>query len=442
MFGEESSTLGARPSGISGAERSQRQAAFLAEIDTDSLVLITNNPTASRSADVNHRHRANSYLLYLTGWTEPNGVVAFHHSEEKWVSRLYVMPRDILRETWEGRRPGVEGALTGWPVDETVSRDDIAEDLASLLKNCNRVYHIRGLDSEVDELVDAAFSEAELSDPRPILDEMRLCKSDAEIALMQHAADIGSIAHIEAMRNCKPAMGEWQMQAILEGCFVYHQSEWAYPSIVGSGDNATILHYGENSDEMRGGDVVLIDAGCEVDGYACDITRSFPVNGKFSDEQRAIYDLVLKSQLAAIDAVKVGAPYSDPHQVVCEVLAQGLIELGILDGPLEDAKGEDGVRQFFMHGTGHWLGLDVHDVGGARMSDDEVSLEFEPGMVVTIEPGLYFGAWRDDITIDERWAGIGIRIEDDVLVTEDGPVVLTASCPKSAEEIEALVGSA
>ncbi len=442
MFGEESSTLGARPSGITDAERSQRQAAFLAEIDTDSLVLITNNPTASRSADVDHRHRVNSYLLYLTGWTEPNGVVAFYNNQSEWVSRLYVMPRDILRETWEGRRPGVEGALAGWPVDETVSRDDIAEDLAGLLSNCNRVYHVSSLDSEVDKIVETAYDEDELCDPRPILDEMRLRKSEAEIALMQYAAEIGAIAHIEAMRNCKPSMGEWQMQAILEGCFVYHQSEWAYPSIVGSGDNATILHYGENSDKMSDGEVVLIDAGCEVDGYACDITRSFPVNGKFTDDQRAIYDLVLKSQLAAIDAVKVGAPYSSPHQAVCEVLAQGLINLGILEGPLEDALGEDGVRQFFMHGTGHWLGLDVHDVGGTRMSDDEAKLEFEPGMVVTIEPGLYFGAWRDDITIDERWGGIGIRIEDDVLVTEDGPIILTASCPKSVEEIEALVGSA
>jgi Xaa-Pro aminopeptidase len=440
MFGEES--VGPRPTGVSDTERKQRQATFLAEIDTSCLVLLANNPTASRSGDVEHRHRANSYLLYLTGWTEPGGVVAFHHLNGEWISRLYVKPRDISRETWEGRRPGVEGALAGWPIDEAVSRAEIGDDLAELLQRCDGIYHYQGLDQEVDELVAARFTEAELCDPKPILDEMRLCKSEAEIALMRYAGEIGGAAHMQAMRNCKPGMGEWQLQAIIEGTFVYHQSEWAYPSIVGSGDNATILHYGENSDEMKDGDVVLIDAGCEVDGYACDITRSFPINGKFNADQKAIYNLVLKSQLAAIDAVKVGSPYSEPHKIVCEILAQGLIDLGILAGPLEDANSQEGVRQFFMHGTGHWLGLDVHDVGGVRMSDDDATREFEEGMVVTIEPGLYFGAWRDDISIDSRWAGIGIRIEDDILVTENGPIVLTASCPKTIEEIESLVGSA
>ena len=202
---------------------------------------------------------------------------------------------------------------------------------------------------------------------------MRVTKSDAEIALMQYAADLAAFAHIEAMRECKSGMGEWQLQSIIEGCFLYHKSEWAYPSIVGSGDNATILHYNENSDATKEGDVVLIDAGCEVDGYASDITRTFPVSGKFTEAQRAIYELVLKAQIAGIDACQVGVPWSAMHHATSRVLAQGLIDLGILNCSLEEALGDDyngPYRQFFMHGTGHLLGLDVHDVGGGRQGDE------------------------------------------------------------------------
>ena len=284
----------------------------------------------------------------------------------------------------------------------------------------------------------------EPKNPRPILDELRVIKSEDEIALMQYSADLAAYAHIEAMRQCKAGMGEWQMQSIIEGCFLYHQSEWAYPSIVGSGDNATILHYNENSDLMADGELVLIDAGCEVDGYASDITRTFPSNGKFTDAQRVKYELVLKAQMAGIDACQAGSPWSAMHHATSQVLAQGLIDLGILDCSFEEALGDDynGLyRQFFMHGTGHFLGLDGHEVGGGRQGDNQPERVLTPGMVLTIEPGLYFGAWREDVEIDSKWAGIGIRIEDDVLITESGPVVLTAKCPKQITEIEALVGS-
>lgn len=442
MYERVTSALGTRPAAINHSEMRQRQQDFCAEMTKGSVAIITNNPVGIRSADVHHRHRFNSYLHYLTGWHGKEGVAVFHH-DGGWKCRLFVRPRDIKMETWNGRRPGVEGALTGWPVDETESRDNLQENLEELLNDVENVYHIHGLDSDVDEIVELALQEDSLN-PGEILDDMRVIKSEAEVALMQYSADLASHAHVEAMRECVLGMGEWHMQSIIEGCFLFHQSQWAYPSIVGSGDNATILHYGDNNDLMNDGDLVLIDAGCEIDGYASDITRTFPVNGKFTDAQRDIYELVLKAQIAGIEACQAGSPWSAMHHATSRVLAAGLIELGILDCSLEESLGEDfdgQYREYFMHGTGHFLGLDVHDVGGGRQGDEESERILAPGMVITIEPGLYFGAWRDDVEIDSKWSGIGVRIEDDVLVTEDGPVVLTAKCPKEITEIEALVGS-
>jgi Xaa-Pro aminopeptidase len=442
MYERVTSALGTRPAAISHSEMRQRQHDFCAEMTTGSVAIITNNPVGIRSADVHHRHRFNSYLHYLTGWHGKEGVAVFHH-DDGWKCRLFVRQRDIKMETWNGRRPGVEGALTGWPVDETESRENIKENLEELLNDVEYVYHVHGLDSEVDEIVELSLQEDPLN-PGEILDDMRVIKSEAEVALMQYSADLASHAHVEAMRECVLGMGEWHMQSIIEGCFLFHQSQWAYPSIVGSGDNATILHYGDNNDVMNDGDLVLIDAGCEIDGYASDITRTFPVNGKFTDAQRDIYELVLKAQIAGIEACQAGSPWSAMHHATSRILAAGLIELGILDCSLEEALGDDfdgKYREYFMHGTGHFLGLDVHDVGGGRQGDEEEERVLAPGMVITIEPGLYFGAWRDDIEIDSKWAGIGVRIEDDVLVTKDGPVVLTAKCPKEITEIEALVGS-
>ena len=442
MYERVTAALGERPTQISHTEMRQRQGDFCAGMTTDSVAIITNNPVGIRSADVHHRHRFNSYLHYLTGWHGKDGVAVFHH-EGGWRCRLFVRPRDIKMETWNGRRPGVVGALAGWPVDEAESRENIKDNLEELVEGASNVYHVHGLDGEVDEIVELALQDEPLN-PREILDEMRVIKSEGELALMQYSADLAAFAHVEAMRECVLGMGEWHMQSIIEGCFLYHQSQWAYPSIVGSGDNATILHYNENKDVMNDGDLVLIDAGCEIDGYASDITRTFPVNGKFTDAQKDIYELVLKAQLAGIEACQVGAPWSSMHQATSEVLAEGLIDLGILDCTLDEALGEnlDGqYRQFFMHGTGHFLGLDVHDVGGGRQGDEGAERELAPGMILTVEPGLYFGAWRDDVEIDPKWAGIGVRIEDNILITEDGPVVLTAKCPKEITEIEALVGS-
>ena len=441
MYERVTSALGVRPPRISHDEMRIRQSDFCNQLGSNSIAIITNNPVSIRSRDTHYRHRFNSYLHYLTGWHGEEGVAVFH-KEEDWKCRLYVQARDIVKEIWTGRRPGIEGALADWPIDEAVSRGDLQKSLGELLADSEQVYHINGLDLTVDQVVGKTFDK--VLDPRTILDDMRVTKSEAEINLMQYAADLAAFAHIEAMRQCQPGMGEWQLQSIIEGCFLYHQSEWAYPSIVGSGDNATILHYNENNQLTTDGDVVLIDAGCEVDGYASDITRSFPVNGKFTDPQREIYELVLSAQKAGIEACQVGLPWSSMHQATSRVLAQGLVDLGILNCTFEEALGDDydgPFRQFFMHGTGHLLGLDVHDVGGGRQGDKGPERTLTPGMVVTIEPGLYFGAWREDIDIDSKWAGIGIRIEDDVLITENGPIILTAKCPKSISEIEAIIGN-
>ena len=428
---------------LSDSEYLSRQSVFLGQLPEGSLVLMPTNPVVYRSNDTTFPFRANSYMLYLCGWSDPEAVLMAHREGAEWITTLFVQPRDTKAEIWEGRRVGIEGTVSGWPVDQAHSLEDIADSVTSHLNACTSVYCISGLNSELDELI-SRVDGAELADPTPILDDMRVLKSKDEIRLMQESADIASASHIAAMRATFPGIGEWQVQSTIEAHFIACKSRWSYPSIVGGGDNATILHYNSNDNKISDGELVLVDAGCEVSGYASDITRTWPVNGKFSDQQREIYELVLKAELAGIEACQAGSPWSSMHHATSRVLAQGLIDLGVLDCSLEDALGDDfngPFRNYFMHGSGHMLGLDVHDVGGGRQGDDKPERSFEPGMVLTVEPGLYFGSWRTDVEIPERYAGIGVRIEDNVLITSDGPVVLTSSCPKTIDEIEALVGN-
>ena len=428
---------------LSDSEYLSRQSVFLGQLPEGSLVLMPTNPVVYRSNDTTFPFRANSYMLYLCGWSDPEAVLMAHREEAEWITTLFVQPRDTKAEIWEGRRVGIEGTVSGWPVDQAHSLEDIADSVTSHLNACTSVYCISGLNSELDELI-SRVDGAELADPTPILDDMRVLKSKDEIRLMQESADIASASHIAAMRATFPGIGEWQVQSAIEAHFIACKSRWSYPSIVGGGDNATILHYNSNDNKISDGELVLVDAGCEVSGYASDITRTWPVNGKFSDQQREVYELVLKAELAGIEACQAGSPWSSMHHATSRVLAQGLIDLGVLDCSLEDALGDDfngPFRNYFMHGSGHMLGLDVHDVGGGRQGDDKPERSFEPGMVLTVEPGLYFGSWRTDVEIPERYAGIGVRIEDNVLITSDGPVVLTSSCPKTIDEIEALVGN-
>ena len=323
-----------------------------------------------------------------------------------------------------------------------------------MLSDSKRVLLRTGIRSDVDEIVLRSLERRDrarqhfgtgpvtIEDPSARIAELRLRKSAAEIDQMRFASDVSSVAHVAAMRNTKPGRMEYQLQATIEGFFVYAgASGWAYPSIVGCGDNATVLHYHQNNDVCEDGEVILIDAGAEYRGYAADITRSWPINGTFTEAQREIYQLVLDAQLAAIEKCRPGLPYNAPHDEARRVLAEGLIELGVITQSLEEALDmETGdLKKWYMHNTGHWIGLDVHDVGVYKPNGEPRLLE--EGMVLTVEPGLYFGAWRPDVDCPQRYANLGIRIEDDVLVTANDPDVLTASSPKTIEEIEQITGT-
>ena len=453
MFAEMFDKLGKVPSPITIQEYKLRQSRLYGTLSKSDLLILCASPETIHSNDVHHPYRTQSNLLYLSGWIEPDAVFCARHNGEDWESHLFVQPKDTLKEIWEGRRPGIEGAIADWPIDNAHSVNDIDTILSKMIASSSRVMHRMGINSKVDNLVVEAIKKRDrarqrlgsgpisVEDPSNRIAEMRLIKSESEISHMRFASDVSSLAHIAAMRHGGKGATENQLQSIIEGFFRYAgTSGWSYPSIVGSGENATILHYKQNEDNCRDGDVVLIDAGAEFRGYAADITRSWPNNGKFTQAQKEIYQLVLDSQYAAIEECIVGKPYNAPHEAARKVLAQGLIELGVIDQSLDEALdmevGE--LKNWYMHNTSHWIGLDVHDVGVYHPKGQPRLLE--SGMCLTIEPGLYFGAWRPDVDCPDRYANIGIRIEDDVLVTDDGPVVLTDKCPKTIDEIESIVG--
>ena len=419
----------------------KRQEVFFEDIPEDSLILISTNPICYRSNDTTFPYRASSYMLYLCGWKDPDAIFMAYHTSGSWVTSIFVQPRDTKAEIWEGRRVGTEGASSFWPIDVAYSISDMETIIPEKIDNCKKIYSIPELNIKLDKIIQS--STLEVIDPKVILDEMRVIKSDNEIKLMQESASLASQAHIEGMKQSFSGIGEWKIQSIIEAYFSSNKSCASYGSIVGGGDNATILHYHSNNSIIKDGDLVLVDAGCEVEGYASDITRTWPVNGEFSDSQKEIYNLVLEAEIAAIEACKVGSPWSSSHHAASKVIAKGLIKLGVLNCTLDEALGEnyDGpYRNFFMHGTSHSLGLDVHDVGGGRQGDKGPQRILQAGMVLTVEPGLYFGSWREDIEIPIRYSGIGIRIEDDILITEKGPIVLTSACPKEISDIEALIG--
>ena len=453
MFAEALTRLPSQPKPTSVEEHHARQERLAAQFRQDDLLVLASPPHAVHSNDVEYPYRTSSDLIYLTGWTEAESVFVMRYENNGWVSALFVQPKDTLKEIWEGRRPGVEGATADYAVHEAYNNHEIEDRLDVWLNDARRVFHRGGINPELDRLVETAVRRRDrarqhfgtgpvaVEDPSSLLAELRLRKSSSEIEQMVFASKVASIAHELAMRHSREGVTEYQLQSIIEGFFSYAgASGWSYPSIVGCGENATILHYTTNQDVCGDDEVILIDAGAEFRGYASDITRSWPISGRFTDPQREIYQIVLDAQLAAIDACQVGNLYTDPHDAARTVLAEGLIRLGVISQSLDEALDPEtgDLRKWYMHNTSHWIGLDVHDAGVYKPGGTPRVLE--PGMCLTIEPGLYFGAWRPDVDCPERYANIGIRIEDDVLITNDGPVVLTADCPKSIDDIENIVG--
>ena len=436
---------------LTQADFQERRDRLAEQIGSNSIAIIETSPVAMRNRDADYKYRADSSFYYLTGFAEPEAVAVIETfgSGEEYSYSLFCRERDREMEIWHGYRAGVDGAVDDFDADEAYAiellDEEILEKLLAKEKLFYRIGHRAEFDARVAKWVVDANGESRKGTAAPaqliqldrILDEMRLHKDAEEIALMQIAANISAEAHTQAMKAVKPSMMEYALEAELNYIFGKNGCVPSYNSIVGGGENACILHYVENNKELKDGDLVLIDAACEYEFYASDITRTFPVNGKFSPEQKALYQVVLDAQIAAIDAVRIGNSYKEPHHVAVRILVQGLLDLGIMQGELEDIIAKESFRQFYMHGTGHWLGMDVHDVGAYKQNGEWRT--YEEGMVVTVEPGLYIAP--DDETVDVKWRGIGIRIEDDIVATKQGPLVLTKNVVKTIEDIEALMAS-
>jgi len=432
---------------VNARDFARRRQQLMRQMGDGGIAILPAAPERQRNRDVDHPYRQHSDFLYLTGLSEPEAVAVLMPGRPQGEYLLFCRERDSEMETWHGRRTGLEGACDRYGADDAFPINDVDDILPRLLENTERVYATMGSDPAFDRrLLDwvnrvrdkaraGVTAPVEFIDLDHILHEMRLIKSPAELRLMRKAAAISAEAHIRAMRVCRPGLNELDLEAELQHAFATGGARHsAYPSIVGGGGNACILHYTENASRLRKGDLVLIDAGAEVEGYAADITRTFPVGQRYSRAQRAIYELVLEAQQAAIEMVRPGNHWNAPHDAAVEVLATGLVELGLLKGRPRTVINKGTYRRFYMHRTGHWLGLDVHDVGDYKVGGEWRVLE--PGMTLTIEPGLYLPAGEKGV--GPRWADIGVRIEDDVLVTTEGHEVLTAATPKSVNAIETL----
>lgn len=423
----------------------QRRARLLEQMGAGVAVIPT-APERPRNRDTHYPYRWDSYFHYLTGFPEPEAVLVLCAGEAP-KSILFCREKDVDREIWDGYRHGPDAARERFGFDEAHSISFLNEKLTELFANQPSIFHAIGYDPEWDARIADALNRvranaragvhapAQMQDVRAMLDDMRLVKDDAEIAVMRHAADIASQAHIRAMRCCRPGQHEFEVEAELLHTFTAHGCRApAYPSIVASGPNACVLHYVENDRRMLDGELLLIDAGCEVEGYASDITRSFPVNSRFSGPQRDVYQLVLDAQAAALNELRPGAPFIGYHDAAVKVLAQGMLDLGLLSGTLDEVMEKETYRRFYMHRTGHWLGRDVHDAGEYKVRGQWRTLQ--PGHVLTVEPGCYIRPAPD---VPEAYWNIGVRIEDDVLITASGHENLTAACPKRVDEIEAIM---
>ena len=424
-----------------------RRKKLLEAMGPDAVAILIGARMVTRSADTHFPFRQDSDFWYLTGFDHPNATAVLR-SDGGPEYTLFVEPRDPDAETWTGYRPGVEGARRDYDADEALPNTELANRLPDLLAAARRVYHVLGRDPALDAQIAAICDGMRLRsrqgrvppdaivDPRGAVHEMRLRKEPAELDVMRRAAAISEEGHREAARLAQPGAFEYELEAALEHGFRRRGARGpAYTTIVGSGANATVLHYVRNDQKLREGELVLVDAGCELGFYASDVTRTYPIGGRFGGAGRAVYEVVLAAQEAALARCRPGATLPEVHDTAVRRLVEGMRELGLLAGSTDEIVAKESYRRFYMHQTSHWLGIDVHDVGVYRPGGAPRPLE--PGMVFTVEPGLYVAPSLEDV--DPRWRGIGVRIEDDVVVTADGCEVLTAAIPKAPEELEALV---
>jgi len=422
----------------------------MALMEPNSIAIVPSARERLRSRDTEYHFRQDSDFHYLCGFDEPDAVLVLLPGRRHGQFVIFCRDRDPAQELWHGPRAGTEGVRDRHGADDAFPIDDIDDILPGLIEGRDRLYYSMGRSTDFDRQImgwvnrirskeaTGAAPPGEFTDLDHMLHDMRLVKSAAELRLLRRAGEISSRAHCRAMRHCRPGLYEYQLEAELLYEFARRGARHAaYPSIVGGGVNACTLHYVSNESRLREGDLVLVDAGCELEYYASDVTRTYPVSGRFSQEQRQLYDLVLEAQRAAIDVIAPGNHWNQPHDAAVRVITEGLVRLGLLRGNVGNLIKRQAYRPFFMHRVGHWLGLDVHDVGDYRVGDQWRVLE--PGMVMTVEPGIYVAP--DNRKVAKKWRGIGIRIEDDVIVTADGCEIITDGAPRTAEEIEALMAA-
>ncbi|MEO7916327.1 MAG: Xaa-Pro aminopeptidase [Dokdonella sp.] len=434
---------------IERKEFKRRRRQLMRMADEDAIVIVPAAPEKIRNNDSHYPYRQDSDFHYLTGFAEPDAVLVLIPGRSAGAEILFCRERHPEREQWDGPRVGPEGAVENYALDDAFPIEDIDEILPGMIEGRSRIYYHFGRDTDFDlrimawvnrvrgEVKKGARAPHEFVALSHLLHDLRLYKSTAELALMRRSAEIAAEAHVRAMQTTRPGMHEHAVEAELLHTFRRHGAVASYEPIVGGGANACVLHYRANNALLNDGDLLLIDAGAEYEGYASDITRTFPVNGRYTKEQRAIHDIVLAAQDAAINEVRPGRPFNAYHDAAVRVISQGLLDLGLLQGDLHEVIESGAFRKFYMHKTGHWLGLDVHDVGDYRVGDE--FRELEAGMVLTVEPGIYIAPNLDDVP--DGYRGIGVRIEDDVVVTKSAPDVLTTGVPREAAAIEALMAA-
>lgn len=435
---------------MNAKEFGRRRRQLMRMMGKGGIAILPAAPPRIRNRDAEYAYRQDSDFLYLTDFAEPESVAVLIPGRSHGEYVLFCRERDPLRETWDGRRAGPEGAVERHGADDAFPIADIDDILPGLIEQSERVYYTMGVHPEFDgrlmgwvntlraQVGAGRHTPQEFVALDHLLHDMRLYKSRSEAAALRKAARIAADAHRRAMQNCRPGMREYEIEAEFLHEFRRHGAVPSYQPIVGGGENGCILHYTENRDSLRNGDLLLIDAGCEYEFYASDITRTFPVSGTFTPTQRAVYDVVLEAQLAAIEKVSPGNHWNEPHDAAVRTITRGLVKLGLLKGRLPTLIKNESYKRFFMHRTGHWLGMDVHDVGDYKVGDEWRVLE--PGMVLTIEPGIYVPAGSKGVA--KKWWNIGVRIEDDVLVTRDGHEVLSRHAPKDPDEIESIMRAA